>query len=54
MDYRDLCSVLEPLLAVREKEDFATSLVHILQKQGKACAFLSDVVMEEISRLGER
>ncbi|GFO49047.1 ras GTPase-activating protein ngap-like isoform x9 [Plakobranchus ocellatus] len=52
-DYRGLCSLLEPLLAVKEKEDFATSLVHILQKQEKACAFLSDVVMEEISRLDD-
>ncbi|CAL1545446.1 unnamed protein product [Lymnaea stagnalis] len=52
-DYKQLCQMFEPLLAVREKEDFATSLVHILQKQSKACEFLSDIVMEEISRLDD-
>ncbi|XP_055897113.1 ras/Rap GTPase-activating protein SynGAP-like isoform X7 [Biomphalaria glabrata] len=52
-DYKKLCQMFEPLLSVREKEDFATSLVHILQKQSKACEFLSDIVMEEISRLDD-
>lgn len=51
-DYKELCHSLEPLLTVREKEDFATCLVHVLQKQRKACEFLSDIVMEEISQLG--
>ncbi|CAG5129548.1 unnamed protein product, partial [Candidula unifasciata] len=50
-DYKKLCQMLEPLLTVREKEDFATCLVHVLQKQGKACEFLSDIVIEEISQL---
>ncbi|XP_059147892.1 disabled homolog 2-interacting protein-like isoform X9 [Physella acuta] len=52
-DYKELCQLFEPLLAVREKEEFATSLVYILQKQSKACEFLSDIVMEEISRLDD-
>lgn len=53
-DYKELCQMLEPQLTVREKEDFATCLVHVLQKQGKACEFLSDIVIEEISQLGKR
>ncbi|CAG5133799.1 unnamed protein product, partial [Candidula unifasciata] len=52
-DYKEICQIFEPLLAVREKEDFATCLVHVLQKQGKACEFLSDIILEEISRLDD-
>lgn len=48
-----LCEVLEPILSVRDKEDIAKSLVHIMQKMGRSKDFLADVVMGEIARLGE-
>ena len=51
-DYLSMVTLLEPLLGVKVKEDFATSLVHIMQKQSKASSVLSDIAMEEICRLG--
>ncbi|XP_064615899.1 ras GTPase-activating protein nGAP-like isoform X3 [Liolophura sinensis] len=50
-EYCLLCEVLEPILSVRDKEDIAKSLVHIMQKMGRAKDFLADVVMGEIARL---
>ncbi|XP_067661735.1 ras GTPase-activating protein nGAP-like isoform X2 [Haliotis asinina] len=50
-DYCQLCEAVEPLMNVREKEDLATTLVHIMQKLNRARNFLSDVVMAEIARL---
>ncbi|XP_046331942.1 ras GTPase-activating protein nGAP-like isoform X6 [Haliotis rufescens] len=50
-DYCQLCEAVEPLMNVREKEDLATTLVHIMQKLNRAKNFLSDVVMAEIARL---
>lgn len=52
-DYRQLCEVLEPAIAVKAKEDISTALVHIMQKQGLAKEFLADVVMMDIDRIGE-
>lgn len=40
-------------MSVREKEEFATTLVHAMHKLGKAKGFLGDIVMCEIGRLGQ-
>lgn len=53
-EYQILCELLEPLMSVREKEDFATTLVHAMQRLGCAKAFLCQIVMSEIGRLGRR
>ncbi|XP_069121647.1 ras GTPase-activating protein nGAP-like isoform X18 [Argopecten irradians] len=49
-DYCKLCEVLEQIVSVREKEELATTMVHIMQKLEKAKDFLSDVIMAEISQ----
>ena len=52
-DYCQLCEVLEPVISVKDKEDIATCLAHVLQKLGKAKDFLTDIIMAEVSRLGK-
>ncbi|XP_033727223.1 disabled homolog 2-interacting protein-like isoform X9 [Pecten maximus] len=49
-DYCKLCEVLEQIVSVREKEELATTMVHIMQKLEKAKDFLSDVIMAEIAQ----
>ncbi|XP_029998859.1 ras/Rap GTPase-activating protein SynGAP-like [Sphaeramia orbicularis] len=53
VDYVEMCRSLEPLLTVKEKEDLAGALVHVLQSIGKAKEFLIDLGNAEVERLGE-
>lgn len=41
------------MVGVRDKEDIATTLVHIMQRLNKAKDFLSDVIMAEILKNGK-
>jgi len=48
-----LCDALEPVISVKAKEDIATAMVHIMQREGMAQQFLADIVMIDIDRIGE-
>ncbi|XP_049847559.1 ras GTPase-activating protein raskol-like isoform X4 [Schistocerca gregaria] len=52
-EYRILCEVLEPAISVKAKEDIATALVHVMQREGMAREFLADVVMMDIDRIDD-
>nr|XP_046258714.1 disabled homolog 2-interacting protein isoform X2 [Scatophagus argus] len=54
VDYVEMCRSLEPLLNVKEKEELAGALVHVLQSIGKAKEFLVDLGSAEVERLGEK
>ncbi|XP_063058226.1 ras GTPase-activating protein nGAP isoform X2 [Engraulis encrasicolus] len=54
LNYLDMCGSLEPLLNVRDKEELAGALVHVLQSIGKAKDFLIDLGSAEVQRLGEK
>jgi hypothetical protein len=49
----NICELLEPAVGVKAKEDIATALVNVMQKEGLAKNFLADVVMLDIDRVGE-
>ncbi|XP_046668232.1 ras GTPase-activating protein raskol-like isoform X4 [Homalodisca vitripennis] len=50
-DYKSVCEVLEPVIGVKAKEDIATALVHVMQREGMAKEFLADIVMMDIERI---
>lgn len=52
-NYGVICELLEPAISVKSKEDIATALVHIMQREGMARNFLADLVMMEIERIGK-
>ncbi|XP_042227710.1 ras GTPase-activating protein nGAP-like isoform X2 [Homarus americanus] len=52
-NYGVICELLEPVISVKAKEDIATALIHIMQREGIARNFLSDLVMMEIDRIDD-
>ncbi|XP_034951052.1 ras GTPase-activating protein raskol isoform X3 [Chelonus insularis] len=52
-DYASLCERLEPVIGVKAKEDIATALVAVMQREKKAPQFLADLVMIDIHRIDD-
>ncbi|KAK0179897.1 hypothetical protein PV327_005606 [Microctonus hyperodae] len=52
-DYGSLCEKLEPVIGVKAKEDIATALVAVMQRENKAPQFLADLVMMDIHRIDD-
>lgn len=53
-DYKTMCEILEPVISVRTKEDIATSLVYIMEKENMAKKFLTDIVMGDIEKIDDQ
>ncbi|KAF0303800.1 putative Ras GTPase-activating protein [Amphibalanus amphitrite] len=51
--YGPLCEILEPLVGVKSKEDIATTLVHIMQREGLAKHLLADLVCMDVTRIDD-
>ncbi|XP_012270606.1 probable Ras GTPase-activating protein isoform X3 [Orussus abietinus] len=52
-DYASLCEKLEPVIGVKAKEDIATALVAVMQREKKAPQFLADLVMMDIHKVDD-
>ncbi|XP_066596017.1 ras GTPase-activating protein raskol isoform X5 [Prorops nasuta] len=52
-DYASLCEKLEPVIGVKAKEDIATALVAVMQREKKAPQFLADLVMMDIHKIDD-
>ena len=48
-----VCEFLEPVVGVKAKEDIATALVAVMQREGYAQKFLSDIVMADVDKNGK-
>lgn len=48
-----VCELLEPVIGVKAKEDIATALVAVMQREGYAQKFLADIVMADVDKIGE-
>ena len=44
--------MLEPVVGVKAKEEIATALVAVMQREGYAHKFLSDIVMADVHKNG--
>ncbi|XP_046655866.1 ras GTPase-activating protein raskol-like isoform X4 [Daphnia pulicaria] len=52
-DYMTVCDLLEPAIGVKAKEDIATALVAVMQREGYAQKFLADIVMADVDRIDD-
>ena len=52
MDYMVIAEMLEPCIGVKAKEDIATALVAVMQREGYAQKFLADIVMADVEKIG--
>ncbi|XP_066990415.1 disabled homolog 2-interacting protein-like isoform X2 [Macrobrachium rosenbergii] len=48
-----LCSILEPLLCVKAKEDIANALINIMQAENLAIPFLVSLILADIQRMAD-
>uniref|UniRef100_T1IJS3 Serine/threonine-protein phosphatase 1 regulatory subunit 10 n=1 Tax=Strigamia maritima TaxID=126957 RepID=T1IJS3_STRMM len=52
-NYLKLCEMLEPVISIKAKEDLASTLVNIMQKENIAQKFLSDIVMADVDKIDD-